>query len=135
MHFQPATNPGQPHAWEGVSAGAYKAPAAHHCGVSRAVLAGETGEQTAFHVRYFEIGPGGNTSLEHHTHEHFVIVFRGRGEVRLGDTVHALNFGDAVYIGPDEVHQLRNTSAEEPFGFFCTVDARRDTPVEVKPSA
>jgi quercetin dioxygenase-like cupin family protein len=135
MRFRPGAGPGEPHAWQGVPITDYKAPADHHCGVSRAVLAGETGEQTAFDVRYFEVAPGGHTTLEHHIHEHVVVVFRGRGEVRLGDAVHALGFGDAVYVAPDEVHQLRNTSADEPFGFFCMVDTRRDRPVVESPRA
>ena len=130
-----AAGPSDPHSWQGVPVGSYKAPAAHHCGVTRSVLAGQAGERTAFHVRYFEIAPGGNSSLEHHTHEHVVVVFRGRGEVQLGDTVHALSYGDAVYVAPDEVHQLRNTSNDEPFGFLCMVDAVRDVPTEVAPSA
>jgi ribulose-bisphosphate carboxylase large chain len=113
--------------WEGVPVEAYKAPADHWCGVSRTALAGERGEQTAFHVRYFEIAPGGYSSRERHRHEHVVVVLRGRGQVQLGDAVHHLGFGDTVYVAPHEVHQFRNT-AEEPFGFLCIVDARRDRP-------
>jgi len=33
------------HTWSGVAVQDYKQPAAHHCGVSRAVLAGESGER------------------------------------------------------------------------------------------
>lgn len=116
--------------WDGAPAEAYKAAADHWCGVARTSLAGERGEQTAFHVRYFEIAPGGFSSLEHHRHEHVAVVLRGRGEVRLGDEVHQLGFGDVVYVAPGEVHQFRNRS-EEPFGFLCMVDARRDVPVPV----
>jgi quercetin dioxygenase-like cupin family protein len=125
MRFRPGAGPAEPHTWQGVPVGVYPAPAGSACGVCRAVLAGETGERTAFHVRYFEVAPGGHTTLEHHAHEHVVVVLRGRGEVRLGETVHALGYGDAVYVAPDEVHQLRNASADEPFGFLCMVDARR----------
>src|SRR5690349_15832167 len=102
--------------WDGAPAEAYKAAADHWCGVARTSLAGERGEQTAFHVRYFEIAPGGFSSLEHHRHEHVVIVLRGRGEVWLGDEAHPLGFGDVVYVAPHEVHQFRNRG-EEPFGF------------------
>jgi ribulose-bisphosphate carboxylase large chain len=116
--------------WDGAPAAAYKAAADHWCGVARTSLAGERGEQTAFHVRYFEVAPGGFSSLEQHRHEHVVVVLRGRGEVRLGDEIHPLGFGDVVYVAPHEVHQFRNP-AEEPFGFLCMVDARRDTPVPV----
>jgi quercetin dioxygenase-like cupin family protein len=133
MRFQPGARPDQPHFWQGVPVDEYKAPAADHCGVSRAILAGETGERTAFHVRYFEVAPGGFTTLEHHAHEHVVVVLRGRGEVRLGDTVHPLAYGDAVYVAPDEVHQLRNTDVEEPFGFLCMVDAPRYRPGATAP--
>ncbi len=114
--------------WEGAPVIAYKAAGEHWGGVARTPLVGEEGEQTAFHVRYFEIAPGGFSSLEHHRHEHVVIVVRGRGEVRLGGAVQQLGFGDVVYVAPHEVHQFRNPF-EEPLGFLCVVDARRDTPV------
>jgi quercetin dioxygenase-like cupin family protein len=58
-------------------------------------------------------------------------VLRGRGEVTLGSEVHPLSFGDTVYVAPHEVHQFRNTAADEPFGFLCIVDAKRDRPVIV----
>jgi ribulose-bisphosphate carboxylase large chain len=126
MQFQPDFR------WLGVSAAEYKQAAEHHCGVSRTTLVGANGESTAFHVRYFEVEPGGFTSLEHHVHEHAVVVLRGRGQVRLGDTLHEIGFGDAVYVAPREVHQLRNLSATEPFGFLCIVDAERDRPVRTE---
>ena len=116
--------------WDGAPVEAYKAAADHWCGINRTTLAGGRGEQTAFHVRYFEMEPGGFSSLEHHAHEHVVVVLRGRGEVRLGGEVHELGFGDVAYVAPHEVHQFRNRS-EEPFGFLCVVDARRDAPVPV----
>jgi len=128
--FQPAATPDAPHLWQGVPVEEYKQPAQHHCGVSRAVLVGDSGEKTRFQVRYFEIGPNGFTTLEHHRHEHVVVVLRGTGQVRLGETWHEVNFGDTVYVAPDEVHQLRN-SGSAPFGFLCLVDSERDRPVRV----
>lgn len=118
--------------WEGVAATEYKPAAEHHCGVLRSVLVGERGERTGFHVRYFEISPGGNTTLEHHVHEHVVVVLRGRGLVRLGEALHEVGYGDTIYIAPDEIHQLRNPSPSEPFGFLCLVDAVRDRPIPVE---
>jgi ribulose-bisphosphate carboxylase large chain len=114
--------------WQGVPAAEYKQAADHHGGVTRMALVGERGEATAFHVRYFEIAPGGFSSLETHAHEHAVVVLRGRGQVQLGGAVHDLAFGDTVYVAPHEVHQFRNPSSE-PFGFLCVVDAERDRPV------
>ena len=127
--FVPGTS-AAPHTWSGVALEDYKAPAAHHCGVLRSVLAGGETDRTRFEVRYFEILPGGFSSREHHRHEHVVVVLRGRGGVWLGGTWHEVGFGDTVYVAPDEVHQLRNT-AEEPFGFLCVVDGERDRPVPV----
>jgi quercetin dioxygenase-like cupin family protein len=118
--------------WEGVPVAEYKQAGEHWRGVARMVLVGDAGERTTFHVRYFEVAPGGFTSLEEHAHEHAVVVLRGHGQVRLGDVVHDLGFGDTVYVAPREAHQFRNASATEPFGFLCVVDAQRDRPV-VKP--
>jgi ribulose-bisphosphate carboxylase large chain len=42
-------------------------------------LSGKRGESQRFHVRYFEIAPGGYSTLEKHEHEHVVIPIRGRG--------------------------------------------------------
>lgn len=92
------------------------------------LVAGERGEKTRFHLRYFEVSPGGYTSLETHRHEHVVVVIKGRGKVRLGRRLHELDYLDTIYISPGDPHRLLNPY-EEPFGFFCIVDARRDKPV------
>ena len=128
--FQPGEGEA-PHAWSGVPMQDYKTPAAHHRGVARSVLIGESGEATRFHLRYFEIAPGGFTTLERHGHEHVVVVLRGRGAVRLGEVTHEVAHGDTVYVAPAETHQLRN-AGEEPFGFLCLVDAERDRPEPVQ---
>jgi quercetin dioxygenase-like cupin family protein len=131
VRFQPPDT-GATFRWQEVPAIEYKPVADTHSGVTRTVLAGASGETTAFQVRYFEVAPGGFTTLERHRHEHVVVVLRGRGEVQLGDEIHALGFGDNVYVAPHEVHQFRNPSATEPFGFLCVVDAERDRPVAMK---
>lgn len=129
LRFLPPKDAATPFAWEGVASTAYKDAAVHHCGVLRKALAGTTGEQTSFHVRYFEIAPGGFSSRERHQHEHVVMVLRGQGEVELGNLVKPLRFGDVVYVAPNEVHQFRNLAGAEPLGFLCIVDAQRDRPV------
>ena len=52
------------HHWLGAPVTEYKEAASHHCGVARSVLVGEHGERTAFQVRYFEVQPGGFTTLD-----------------------------------------------------------------------
>ncbi|MEM3608607.1 MAG: cupin domain-containing protein [Candidatus Bathyarchaeia archaeon] len=95
-------------------------------GVTRHTLAAEQADMK-FHVRYFEIEPGGYTTLERHDHVHVVIGKRGTGTVIAGDEVYTLREGDLLIIRGGAPHQLINPS-DEPFGFYCIVDADRDRP-------
>ena len=114
-------------AWCGVRDEPYKTEEGAWSGIVRRVLVGGRGESAKFHVRYFEIAAGGNSSLERHRHEHVVICVKGEGIVRTGKTKKRMAFMDTVYIAPDTPHQLLNPS-ERPFGFLCIVNARRDRP-------
>lgn len=126
----------EPFRWAGVPVTAYqRTPSAEadFAGITRRTLFGGMGEAVGFEVRYFEIAPGGWSALERHEHAHAVIGLRGAGKVLLGDTVQTLGFLDLAYIGPNCVHRLVN-DGDEPFGFLCIVDARRDRPRRLHPS-
>jgi ribulose-bisphosphate carboxylase large chain len=114
--------------WSQVEKAEYKPVDDSWRGVTRRVLVGEMGESTAFHVRYFEIEPGGYTTLESHRHEHCVVALRGRGQALVGGQTLQMGFGDVLYVAPGEPHQFRNDGGVEPFGFLCVVDAERDRP-------
>ncbi len=117
--------------WRGVRIEKYKHSGNDFAGIVRQAMVGHKGENTKFHLRYFEIQPGGYSSYETHRHEHVVICIRGRGKVKLGTrTVEMVPF-DVLYIAPNQAHRLYNPY-NEPFGFFCIVDARRDRPKPVK---
>ena len=104
-------------------------------GVSRTELLGRRGESMAFHLRYFEILPGGHSSLEKHEHTHAVIAVKGKGQAEVGSRVWGMKPLDVCYTSPWEVHQFRcPKDAQESFGFFCIVDAVRDKPVLVDPN-
>lgn len=119
--------------WKDVPLEAYKKDSETWKGITRRELIGKRGETPQFHVRYFEIEPGGYSTLEKHEHEHVVIPMRGRGEAQLGCYVHRLNQGDVVYVSPNDPHQFRcPEDATEPFGFLCLVNAERDRPVLVE---
>ena len=113
--------------WRGVIDKPYKTGKGGWCNIIRRVLIGDRGESAKFHVRYFEISPGGSSSLERHRHEHVVICVKGEGLVRTGRVKRKMGFMDTVYICPDTVHQLTNPF-NIPFGFLCIVNARRDKP-------
>lgn len=119
-----------PFEWSHIEPADYKPTDDSWAGVTRRVFVGETGETTAFHLRYFEVTPGGYTTLERHQHAHVIVVLRGRGQVVLGCATREVGWGDVVHVGPDDPHQFRNDHGPEPFGFLCVVDAERDRPRE-----
>jgi len=71
-------------------------------------------------VRYFELQPGARSNFEQHNYEHAVLVLRGRGVVRLGEEVFPIQFGDAIYVEPDEVHTFQ-AAEDDTLGFMCAV--------------
>src|SRR5579884_569740 len=114
--------------WEGVSVEGYRPGAA--VGVERHTIVGSRKTDPAQagpskELRYFELQPGAVSRLEKHEHEHFVIVKRGIGYAIVGDSLEEIAPNDVVYVAPLELHQFVNRG-EEPFGFYCFVDAARD---------
>lgn len=115
--------------WQGVPLKAYKAEDAPYKDVTRQTLLGEGPGEDAlrFITRYFEVQPGGYSTLEHHQHPHAVVILRGTGQVVLGDETHEIAPYDCVYIAPGTTHQFR-AAGQEPLGFVCVVDRMRDRP-------
>jgi quercetin dioxygenase-like cupin family protein len=126
LRFQPGFR------WKDSTPTAYKDDASPWKGVTRTLLAGGPDDPLPFQLRYFEIAPGGYSTLEKHAHEHVVFVIRGRGTVRLGERVEPLGYGDVVNVQPWEVHQFANLEGEEPLGFLCIVCKDRDRPVVIE---
>ena len=118
--------------WKGVPGRQYKSADASHVGVTRYALLGRRPDEAAlqFETRYFEVAPGGHTSLERHQHPHAVVVMRGSGSL-VGDAERVrIRPFDCVYVAPGDVHQFR-ADRGEPLGFLCVVDRERDRPVLV----
>jgi quercetin dioxygenase-like cupin family protein len=78
-------------------------------------------------LRYFEIAPGGHSTLERHQHTHAVLILRGCGRVRLGAELHEVAERDLVTIDPLVWHQF-HAAADQPLGFLCMVSRTRDRP-------
>jgi mannose-6-phosphate isomerase-like protein (cupin superfamily) len=78
-------------------------------------------------LRYFEMAPGGYSTLERHEHMHAVLILRGRGHCLVGNDVRKIETRDLVTVPAMTWHQFRATEGE-PLGFLCMVNARRDKP-------
>jgi quercetin dioxygenase-like cupin family protein len=112
--------------WEGVELLAYKEDStAPFKAITRQVLFQRP--ELGCELRYFEMQPGGHSTLERHEHVHAVMIFRGRGICLVGDTVREVAAPDLVYIPRMTWHQFRAAKGE-PFGFLCMVNAARDKP-------
>ena len=112
--------------WEGVEPLSYKEEgSAPFKAITRQVLFDRP--ELGCELRYFEMQPGGHSTLERHEHVHAVMIFRGGGTCLVGAEVRGVAAPDLVFIPPLTWHQFR-ASADEPFGFLCMVNTERDKP-------
>jgi mannose-6-phosphate isomerase-like protein (cupin superfamily) len=112
--------------WEGVAELPYKEDdRALFKSISRQVLFADP--SLAGELRYFEIAPGGYSTLERHEHVHAVLILRGRGDCLVGREVRSIETRDLIMVPPLTWHQFRATKGE-PLGFLCMVNAERDKP-------
>lgn len=112
--------------WQGVDVLRYKTDGSvPFKDVTRQVLFEDP--SIAAQLRYFEVSPGGYSTLERHEHAHAVLILRGRGRVLVGDTVYAIEQNDLVSIPSLAWHQFRPAPGES-LGFLCMVNAERDKP-------
>ena len=120
---RPQTNDSR---WAGVAEMRYKAEGtAPFRDITRQVLFQDP--TLACELRYFEMQPGGYSTLERHEHTHAVMIQRGAGQVLVGDRVYDVREHDLVHIPALTWHQFR-ARADAPFGFLCMVNATRDRP-------
>ena len=114
------------HRWEEVEERPYKEDSrALFKDISRQILFSDP--DLAAELRYFEVKPGGFSTLERHEHMHAVMILRGGGHCLVGDKVHEIKEHDLVTVPPWTWHQFRATTGE-PLGFLCMVNALRDKP-------
>lgn len=112
--------------WDGVDVLEYKQDgSAPFKSVTRQVLFEGVG--IPGQLRYFEVAPGGYTTLERHEHVHAVMVIRGRGRCLVGSAAYELNVQDLVTVPPMTWHQFL-AAEDQPLGFICLVPADRDRP-------
>ena len=112
--------------WDGVPVHPYKnAAAAPFRAITRQVLFNDPA--LGCELRYFEMAPGGFSTLERHEHAHNVMILRGEGDCLVGQAVRAVRPHDLIAIPALVWHQFRATRGE-PLGFLCMVNRERDRP-------
>lgn len=75
-----------------------------------------------FHMRHFEVEPGGHTPYHRHDYEHEVLVLKGTGVARSEQGDRPFQPLDVIFVPAGEMHQFRNTAAE-PCEFICLIPA------------
>lgn len=75
-----------------------------------------------FSFRVFALEADGHTPYHQHPFEHVNYVIEGNGVIvkENGEEV-AFKKGDFALVSPNEKHQYRNKSPEEPFVMICAV--------------
>jgi mannose-6-phosphate isomerase-like protein (cupin superfamily) len=112
--------------WDGVAVQPYKEDTrALFKAITRQVLFADP--QQGSELRYFEVAPGGFSTLERHQHTHNVLILRGYGHCLVGREVREVATHDLIAVPPLTWHQFRATG-KEPLGFLCMVNAERDKP-------
>ena len=75
-----------------------------------------------FSFRVFTLEANGYTPFHEHPFEHVNYVIEGQGAI-VKENGEEIEFkkGDFALIPPDEKHQYRNKSAQDPFVIICAV--------------
>ncbi len=91
-------------------------------GARMRMLIGPQDGAQIFHMRHFEVAPGGHTPHHAHDYEHEVLIWKGQGVVCGPQGERPCRPGDVVWVPPGEKHQFRNPGSE-PLEFICLIPA------------
>ncbi len=89
------------------------------------MLIGPEDGACCFHMRHFEVEPGGHTPHHQHDHEHEILVLSGVGTAASETGERPFKAGDVIFVPAGEAHQFVN-SGEAPCTFICLIPALRD---------
>ncbi|UCF06429.1 MAG: cupin domain-containing protein [bacterium] len=76
-----------------------------------------------FHLRLFELEPGGKTPLHTHEWEHEVFILKGSGTLIFEGKEHAFTDGQFILVPEGTEHSFLNTG-EGNLQFLCIVPAK-----------
>jgi quercetin dioxygenase-like cupin family protein len=87
------------------------------------MLIGPSEQAGNFHMRHFEVEPGGHTPHHQHPYEHEILVLAGKGVARGEDGDVEIGAGQVIWVPADEPHQFRN-AGDDPFELICLIPAQ-----------
>lgn len=76
-----------------------------------------------FHMRHFEIAPGGSTPHHSHDYEHEILILSGSGVAKSEQGDRPFRAGDVIFVPPNEQHQFVNNTIA-PCTFICLIPAQ-----------
>ncbi|RME37885.1 MAG: cupin domain-containing protein [Planctomycetota bacterium] len=91
-------------------------------GIRMRMLVGPEDGAGNFHMRHFEVEPGGHSPHHRHDYEHEVVVLRGEGIVKSEQGDRPLKPRDVVFVPANEMHQFVNTGSDT-LEFICLIPA------------
>lgn len=94
-------------------------------GIRMRMLAGPEDGAANFHMRHFQVEPGGHSPHHQHDYEHEILILKGSGTARSEQGEREFSAGDVIWVPANEKHQFRNTGAE-PLEFICLIPAPQD---------
>jgi quercetin dioxygenase-like cupin family protein len=93
-------------------------------GAKMRMLVGPEDGAPNFHMRQFEVAPGGHTPHHSHDYEHEILILSGQGIARSEQGDRPFRAGDVIFVPANEKHQFLNPGPE-PCSFICLVPAQQ----------
>ena len=78
-----------------------------------------------FHMRHFEMAPGGHSPHHCHDYEHEILILSGSGVAKSEQGDRPFKAGDVIFVPANEKHQFVNNT-DEPCTFICLIPAPED---------
>ena len=75
-----------------------------------------------FHMRHFEVAPGGHTPHHQHDYEHEILILGGEGVAKSEQGDRPFQSGDVIFVPANEKHQFVNNGSET-LAFICLIPA------------
>lgn len=91
-------------------------------GAKMRMLVGPPDGAVNFHMRHFEVAPGGFTPHHQHDYEHEILILKGEGLAKSAQGERSFHAGDVIWVPANELHQFLNTGAM-PLEFICLIPA------------